>query len=214
MKSLSFLIFFLVLFTQTNAQSISSLSSELYSLQSKCRNAFSNNSSVDDIEDELEDIHRKISYLVDDIEDLDDNDKRSSEYKTLLLDAQELEDFTRDNNCECLHSFKKLMNRLGASTGMLTEKNGVRIMQADLGNFKLFYAYGLQKKLYRVEIEMQYSKNGGYGSASSKFGLANEVETFRLVPKTENWKIKNLYVEVSYDLNYVPEKCGNDFPRY
>jgi hypothetical protein len=215
MKTLPLLISFLVLFVQANAQSISSLSSELYSLQSKCRNAFSNNSSVDDLEDELDDIHRKVSYLVDEIEDLDDDDKRASEYKTLLLDAEELEDFTADNNtCECLKSFKKLIGYLGASGGMLMEKDAVRIMQADLGNFKLYYAYGLQKKLYKVNVEMQFSKGSTFLSGSSKFGLANEIEVLKIAPKSENWKITSMIIEISNDLNYVPEKCGNEYPRY
>jgi hypothetical protein len=111
------------------------------------------------------------------------------------------------------HSFKKFLSQLGASTSQLMEKNGVRIMKATLGNFVLFYAYGLDKKLYKVNVELEHNKQNGYGTANCNFGLANEVETFNIVSKNENWKIKSLNVEISNDLNYVPLKCGNDYPR-
>lgn len=213
MKKITTTVFLIFFGAYLNAQSLSSFDSDINNSIYNIRNAFSNKITVDELEDEIEVSQRKISYLLDDIKDTKSISKDSKEYKELLLKAKELESFARSNNCECLHTFKKLFSQLGASNAQLIEKNGVRVMQASIGNFIIFYAYGLEKKLYKVSVELQHNKPNGYGTVNCNFGLANEVETFQVVSKSENWKIKSLNVEISYDLNYVPLECGNDYPR-
>jgi hypothetical protein len=103
---------------------------------------------------------------------------------------------------------------LSNQNGLVIEKDGVRVCKAELGNFIFYYAYGLEKKLNRVSVELQKVTQNGHSTATKNFGLANEIEVIKIVHKSESWKIKTMNIESSSKLDYIPPKCGNDYPRY
>jgi hypothetical protein len=112
MKKITTTVFLIFFGAYLNAQSLSSFDSDINNSIYNIRNAFSNKIIVDELEDEIEDILHKISYLVDDIKDMDRVSRDSKEYKELLLKAEELESFSRSNNCECLIPLKNFYRSL------------------------------------------------------------------------------------------------------
>lgn len=209
-------IFVLLLSTSfAYSQSISSLSSDLSSLKQQYRSILYSTETVDEFEDEVDDHNRKVSYLLDDIEDAEDELGGSSAYRDLLIETEEFESFTGNNyTCECLSNFNQLIRTLGGSPVLLKEENDVKILKVDLGNFTFYYAYATQNHLYNVTIETA-SKQGAYSFSSgmSSFGLMNEVEVFKVAPSSEQHSIKSVKVNISSRDGYTPRKCPNDFPR-
>ena len=162
-----------------------------------------------------EELHRKIDYLKDDIEDAESDLGKSADLTNLLNEADEFESFTGNSyTCECLSYFNNIIRDLGGSPVLLKEQNGVRILSVRLGNFIFYYAYAIENNLYKLKLEMSaVSGPYSYSNSSNSFGLMNEIEVFDIAPAASPKVLKSVDVQLSSSGGYAPSKCRGDWPR-
>jgi hypothetical protein len=212
MKKLIFTILtFLITVGFSTAQDLSSFSSELYFLKRQYSELTRTDLTIDEFEDEAEEIHRDADDLVSEMKDyMDDNDIKDESFLSVYREAEDFESFTSQNNtCDCLSHLNKFISEFGGSRILLKEQDGIKICMAEIGKYRYYYAYSVLNYSYTIKIKT--TRTDGWGSF--EFGTSGEVEIFDILRNNESWKITQVEVIKSEIQGYGIVKCKNEFPR-
>lgn len=220
MKKIILTTSILIICLVNNAQNISGFTSTLNNYKSNYRNSLYNEKDEDDLKSALSYIGSGVSNLIDDIEDFEVNGNDQEimkKKKDILLEAKEFKSFASTQLTECLYYFNKFLSEMGCSGTLVTEKQGVRICKANLGNFIFFYAYALNNdKILTVTLNLSSYENGMQMSKkSASVGLGTEVETLIILHKTQKEKYTSSSVkfENMLDPTFRSNPCKETFPR-
>ncbi len=176
---------------------------------------------VEDFESGLDYIHGNIDNLKTNIESYMKSNGlyTNSKYKDLLSEVEDYYSFTSTRpNCKCLYYIDKFYDEMGASLVIVKKEKDVRVVEATVGNFKFYFAYGLKFLYYSVAID--YNVYNGYPSGMPSSGsrlsykLLGAIKTVTVIKKGQTIKIKSLSVEVlPTPSGFEFLKCNGDFPR-
>lgn len=211
-----FIFFALVCFTSFGwTQELSSYKSKLSRLESDYRQSFSEVNLVDDLQSKQRTLSFSSSLLADKIKDyIDENNIKTNDFENdyiiLYNKATNLKDLCSLNTCDC---FSYLISLIGNGQ-IIKEQNGIRICFSRIGNFKLFYAYSQLEWGYTLSVN---STNKLNTTGNNKFGIAGEIEIFRIKSAEEKWYITSVSIIVDRrdsDYSLADNKCKFEFPRW
>ncbi|EJF54991.1 hypothetical protein SapgrDRAFT_3349 [Saprospira grandis DSM 2844] len=193
------LLFSLFTFNTVQAQSLSGLESDYSALVRQYKSISEWAENMEDFDDKIGDLHRKVSSLVGDIEDFEPDYEEAKRHKKLLLLVEDFEGFTHSSpSSESLDHFNQFLKKLGATVELLVKKDGVNIYAVQIGYFTHICAYATKKGLYRVDIEFNAKQNGySFSAGRNSFGLRNEIDIIDIYDQREISKtISSIKVEL------------------
>ena len=180
-----------------------------------------NETDVDEFESGIDDIHRNVDDLEDDIEEYMKSNGlyTNAKYKELLSEVKDYSTFTSSNPMIiCLYHLDKFFREMGASFVIVKESKGVRVIEAEVGNFKFYYAYGLEFQMYAVSIEHMVYKDATrrvpLTGGKIDYKLIGTVKKVTIVNKSNFLVVTKLIVtKESTSSVYDYLKCSRDYPR-
>ncbi len=203
------------------AQDYDSFVNELTRYKTQFFDLTQNETDVEEFESSIDDIHRDAASLKGDIEDYmkENSLYANKQYKELLSEVNDYSTFTATNSMSiCLYHMDKFFNEMGASFVIVKESNEVRVIEAVVGNFKFYYAYGLKFQNYSASIECNVykdaSKRTPLASTRLKYKLLGYVRKVTVVNASNTLVVKKLVVtKEATPSGFDFLKCNKDYPR-
>lgn len=153
------LLFSLFTFNTVQAQSLSGLESDYSALVRQYKSISEWAENMEDFDDKIGDLHRKVSSLVGDIEDFEPDYEEAKRHKKLLLLVEDFEGFTHSSpSSESLDHFNQFLKKLGATVELLVKKDGVNIYAVQIGYFTHICAYATKKGFIELILSLMQNK--------------------------------------------------------
>jgi len=219
-KKLILVAIFLIFTLHSIGQGLLSFTNDLLMYKNQFYSLVQTETEVDNLEYGLDNIHRSVDNLQTEIESYMKNNGlyTSTDYKTLLAEVEDYSSFTSSrSSCKCLYNMDKFLSEMRTSLVIVKETKEVRIVEAELGNFKFYYAYGLNFRNYSVVIKYNlFDRQTGMptGGSTLKYKLYGSIRIVEKINSSTILKIKSLSVDaISSPTGFDFLKCSKDFPR-
>ncbi len=217
-KHLLFIFLIGLTILKTNAQDINTFKRELSSLQYQYSQLFASSNTVEQLESRADNINHKVSMLSSQAKDHVRKEKlsREPEWKSLIDEIEEFESFTRFGRpvCECLSYFNQFMRGLNSSKRIISEHQGLRVIEASIGNFKLYYIYGQYDWHYDLKVTMSSNQKYGKKRIEMSFGLWGGAEILLFAPENQIWSLRSIELLGTTQDIYRTIKCHELIPRF
>lgn len=201
-----------------NAQDITNYKRKLSSLQYDYSQLFTNSNTVEQLEISADNVNSRVSRLSSQVKNhvRKENLSRLDEWRTLIDEIDEFESFTRFGRpmCECLSYFDKFMLILNASKRIISEQKGLRVIEASIGNFKLYYIYGQYDWHYDLKLIMSSNQKYSRQRIEYSFGLWGGAEILIFTPKDQIWSLVNIELFGTTQGIYRTINCQETIPRF